>query len=992
MDHAENIKLQRGESGHHLISADGHVPLILVVDDVPANVALLAEMLLSEGANVRSAGCGLEALQLARLEPLPDLVLLDIMMPEMDGHMVLAELLKNPQTRDIPVIFVTALNDQQEEERGLKEGAVDYIFKPVKFSVLIARVHAQLELQRARRLLAAQKNWLEQEVARRTSENALLESRLQLAFESAGFGIWEHDYATGRNQWNDSLCRMLGYSEGPASIADCLALAHPEDRPAIAFATHEHPDRVEVAEFRIRHADGHWLWVEVRSRAIRYNATGAAQLVVGTMLDISQRRAAEAERQLASVVFTGISDGICITDAGQHILLTNEAFALATGYTAEEMLGQSPGMFKSGVHGAAFYREMWEKLERFNSWQGEITNRRKDGSLLTEWLSIFCTRDNAGAITHYVGLYSDLSERKAAAERIQYLASYDTLTELPNRNLFADRLEQSLMTARRFERGTAVILLDIDRLRLINDTFGPPAGDEVLVEVARRLMLQVREGDTVGRRGGNEFGFVMANLGHERDALALAQRMLEAIAVPFMIAGQSRVISASIGISVSPKNGETGEALLKSADAALLRAKQGGRNTFRFYSAEMDADAARRLALEAGLREALQRNELSVHYQPQISLESGHIVGMEALLRWHSPQFGHISPVEFIPIAEETGLIVPIGEWVLRTSCRQTKTWLDLGLLPLRVAVNLSTRQFRQATLLAVIAEVLAETGLPAGSLELEITESAFIDDVDEAVALCRKIKGMGVKLSLDDFGTGYSSLAYISRFPFDKIKIDQSFVRDIIENPVNAAIATAAIVMARSLNLSVLAEGVETEAQASFLRGRRCDSMQGYLFSRPLPPDEFAPLLLGNKRLPLADLPREAVQTLLLVDDEPNILNSLSRLLRREGYAILTATSPLEAFELLAKHPTQVVVSDQRMPEMSGTEFLSRVRQLYPDTVRLVLTGYTDLESVTGAINRGAIYKFLTKPWDDDQLREQIREAFRLAKQSAHHSLSRPQ
>ena len=968
---------------HNLAGNNGDKPLILVVDDTPVNLETLAAMVRNAGANARVANCGAIALRYARLEPRPDLILLDIMMPDMDGHAVLAELRKMPETRDIPVIFVTALTEEHEEERGIREGAADYLTKPIKMPVLIARMRAHLEVRRAQWLLANQKAFLEQEVERRVAENAQLERNLSLALERSGFGIWEHDYPHDRNRWSEGLRQMLGYTQEPEQVAECLNLIHPEDRPAVEAqlaTSRRDKDSVLIGELRIRHHDGSWRWVESRGRTIEFDSDGKPALMIGTLLDITERKLAEAEHRLADLVFTGIGEGICITDARSNILRINEAFTKITGYQPGEVLGHSPRLLKSGVHGTTFYAEMWKTVAQYGNWQGEITNRHKDGSLVTEWLSITSLRDATGAASHYVGIFSDLSERQAAAERIQYLSSYDTLTELPNRQLFDDRLNQALLTARRFERGTALILLDLNRFRLVNDTLGPPAGDEILVEVTRRLKLQVREGDTIGRRAGNEFGFVMANLSHERDALALAQRMLDAISVPFVVAGQSVAITASIGISVFPKDGETSEAMLKPADAALLRAKQAGRNTFSFYSPEMDADAARRLSIESALRDALANGEFSVHYQPQVSLDSGHMIGMEALLRWNSALLGPVSPVEFIPIAEETGLIVQIGDWVLREACRQTKAWLDLGLLPLHIAVNLSPRQFRQADLPAQVADALAESGLPATALELEITESAFIDGIEEAVAMCRKLKALGVKLSLDDFGTGYSSLAYVSRFPFDKIKIDQSFVRDIVNNPVNAAIASAAIVMGRSLNLSVLAEGVETEAQASFLRSRRCDAIQGYLFSRPLPANEFAPLLRSSKPLPIAAVAPAQEKTLLLVDDEPHILSSLTRLLRREGYQILTATSPTEAFEMLAKQAMQVVISDQRMPDMSGTEFLSRVRQLYPATIRLVLTGYTDLQSVTDAINRGAIYKFLTKPWDDDQLREQIREAFRVA------------
>jgi diguanylate cyclase (GGDEF)-like protein/PAS domain S-box-containing protein len=959
-------------------------PIVLIVDDVPDNLSAISEMISDLGVDVRVASNGPVALRYARLDPHPDLVLLDVMMPGMDGHAVLRTLRADAETHDIPVIFVTALDNPDNEERGIQEGAVDYITKPINPAVLGIRVKAQLELKRARDIVAGQKEWLEQEVLRRKEENIALDARLQVALATSGFGIWEFDHERGSNQWSTSLFQILGLSEGPASIAASLELIHPEDKAALQKyidGPPEQGDEIHLEEMRMRHADGHWVWMEVRGRILRRDTLGKPALTLGTMADISQRKAADAEHLLSSVVFTGISDGVCITDANRRILLTNEAFSKVTGYSASDALGNNPTMLRSGVHGNEFYADMWEHINRYGKWQGEITNRRKDGALISEWLSISAVRDASGRLTNYVGIFSDLSERQAAAERIQYLSSFDPLTKLPNRSLFADRLGQALLSAQRFSRETAVILLDLDRFRLINDTLGPPIGDGILIEVAHRLNLQVRDGDTIGRRSGNEFGFVMANLGQERDAITLAQRMLDAIAAPFEIDGNAISITACIGVSMAPRNGGDVDTLIKCADAALLRAKKSGQSTFRFYSPEMDADAARRLGLEAALRNALKNDELTVYYQPQISLESGNMIGMEALLRWTTPEFGPVSPAEFIPIAEETGLILPIGEWVLWAACRQARQWLDLGEERLRIAVNLSSRQFRQANLAGMVSQCLADTGLPASALELEITESALIDEIDEAIAQCRSLKELGIKISLDDFGTGYSSLSYISRFPFDKIKIDQSFVRDITENPANAAIATAAIVMARSLNLSVLAEGVETEAQASFLRSRRCDSMQGYLFSRPVPAAAFEELLVARKRLQIGDTLQENRPTLLLVDDEPNILKALTRLLRREAFNILTATSPAEAFEHLAKQPVQVILSDQRMPDMSGTEFFSRVRQLYPDTIRIVLTGYTDLESVTGAINRGAIYKFLTKPWNDDVLREQIREAFRRAR-----------
>ena len=558
-------------------------PIVLAVDDVPENLSIISTMLSTLGVDVRVAANGPSAVRYASLEPRPDLILLDIMMPGMDGHEVLKQLRAQPETCDIPVIFVTALDSTHDEEIGLREGAVDYITKPIKPTVLRARVLAQLELKKARDLLSSQKAWLEQEVSRRVVENKQLESRLQIALNTTGFGIFEHDYVKNRNEWSESFAQILGHSSALPTTTEALAIIHPEDRHLADEALLSPNDEFHFEEMRVQHRDGHWVWGELRGRILERDKDGKPTRVLGTMADISRRKLAEDELRLSSIVFSGISDGVCITDPQGNILLTNQAFSKVTGYEAAEAFGNNPRMLRSGVHGAEFYRDLWETISRHGNWQGEITNRRKDGELVREWLSISAVKDSSGRLTNYVGIFSDLSEREAAAEHIQYLSSYDPLTNLPNRNLFTDRLNQALINAHRFDRETAVILLDLDRFRIINDTLGPPVGDEILVEVSRRLNLQVREGDTIGRRSGNEFGFVMANLSHERDVIALAQRMLDAITVPFTIAGQSIVITASIGISVSPRNGSETDALLKSADAALLRAKQAGRNNFRCY-------------------------------------------------------------------------------------------------------------------------------------------------------------------------------------------------------------------------------------------------------------------------------------------------------------------------------------------------------------------------------------------------------------------------
>ena len=578
------------------------------------------------------------------------------------------------------------------------------------------------------------------------------------------------------------------------------------------------------------------------------------------------------------------------------------------------------------------------------------------------------------------GIASDITEHKRQQDLLYKVAHHDPLTGLPNRTLMLDRLSRTLAHAERNGEAFALMFIDVDRFKTINDSLGHKIGDLVLYEVADRITGALRAEDTVARLGGDEFVVILPGIPHEASVAGVAQKLIEAIA-PAMRAEDHVIHStASIGISLFPRDGADAEALLKNADTAMYEAKRAGRNAFRFYAAEMNAAAAHLLELENELRGALERGEFLLQYQPQFDLgRDGAICGLEALIRWRHPVRGMVSPADFIPLAEETGLITPIGEWVLNEACRQAKQWVEGYDLNLRVAVNLSARQFNQPDLPARVAAALKASGLPAKNLELELTESLVMQDVERSTRTLAELKAMGITLSVDDFGTGYSSLAYLKRFPIDIIKIDKSFVGEICSNPDDAAICSSIIAMAHSLRLKVVAEGVESEGQLGFLIQQHCNTAQGFLFSKPVDADAAGEMIRGGRKLDLLPLqPGAPERTLLLLDDEDFILTSLKRLFRRDGYTILTANNATAAFELLAQHRIGVIISDQRMPNMTGTEFLRRVKELYPETIRIVLSGYTELQSVIEAINEGSIYRFLTKPWDDDHLRAAIREAFR--------------
>jgi diguanylate cyclase (GGDEF)-like protein len=553
------------------------------------------------------------------------------------------------------------------------------------------------------------------------------------------------------------------------------------------------------------------------------------------------------------------------------------------------------------------------------------------------------------------------------------MATHDMLTGMANSSLLADRIGQAISHANRSGQMVAVLLLNIDRFKVINDSLGHANGDLLLKELALRMSTCVRVGDTVARMGGDEFVLVMSNLEDESDSALFARKALDTLSLPICLDGHNLVVTASAGVSLYPKDGTDIDVLLRNADVAMYRAKDLGHNSFQFYSSEMNERALQRLESETELRLALKNNWFTLHYQPQVDLLSGKIIGCEALIRLNHPERGMIFPTEFIVMAEETGLIVPIGEWVIQEACAQMKRWQNEGHNDLVVAVNVSPLQFRQPNLTGVIRRALEESGLAACYLEVEFTEGALMKNVASTLELMTQFKEIGLRLAIDDFGTGYSSLNYLKQFPIDKLKIDQSFVKNIAHDPNDAAIVQAIIALARSLGLSTIAEGVETESQLGYLRSLHCNEIQGFFFSRPVPPNEFIALLERRNEVKQA----QPEHVLLLVDDEKNVLTSLNRILHREGYTILTAASGQEGLELMAKHTVGVVLSDHRMPGMTGVEFLRRVKLMHPDAVRMILSGYTEVATLTDAINKGEIYQFITKPWENDALIATLREAF---------------
>lgn len=808
---------------------------LLVIEDSETDFLLIRRQLRRQGLAARCRRvASLGALREALEEGGWDAVLSDYNVPGLDFGESLG--LVQEQRPDLPVILVSGSLGEERAVELLKQGVRDFVLKD-RLGRLVPAIERGLREMEERRV-------------RQAAEQALSESerRFRQMAETIGEVFWLSSPGSKSILYvSPAFEQVWGRpcAELYANPGLWLEAVHPEDAPEVRSALEDLArGRRYDLQYRITHSDGTLRWINDRGYALR-DAAGRVALTSGVASDITgQRQAAERLRQ-AAAVFTSTQEGVVITDLEGNVLTINPAFTAITEYPEAEVLGKNMRFLQSGRHNRSFYQALWQALRATGAWQGELWNRRKGGEIYPEWLNISTVRNERGEAVNYVGVFTDISRLKQSETQLEYLAHHDPLTRLPNRLLLLSRLNHVLERARRDETRGAVLFLDLDRFKNVNDSLGHPAGDELLQLAAQRMRGCLRETDTVARLGGDEFVVVLENLAEPENAAGVARALIDRLNAPFVLSsGQEVYIGGSLGISIFPDDGDDADRLIQYADAALYQAKGNGRGTYHFYTESLTASANERLGLETRLRRALDQGELVLHYQPLVSLAEGRIFGVEALVRWQNPDEGLISPDRFIPLAEETGLIVPLGEWVLRTAGARMQAWLEAGLPLDTLAVNFSPRQFQRGDLHERIRAILAQTGLPPRYLEVEITETALMAEGPESEAKLAALKALGVRIAIDDFGTGYSSLAYLKRFPIDKLKVDQGFMRGIPQDSSNMEIASAIIAMARNLKLEVLTEGVETEAQLAFLKRYGCDAAQGYLFSRPVAAEALPPLL----------------------------------------------------------------------------------------------------------------------------------------------------
>jgi len=833
-------------------------PRVLVVDDDVTARMLAGQSLAPKGFEVIEAVDGIEALA-AFQEHQPNIVLMDVDMPQMDGFEATRQIRCLPNGRTVPVLMVTGRGDIASIEKAYEAGATDFVSKPLNWLILAQRFRYMLRAGDV--LMSLQRS----------------EQRLADSQRIAKLGHWEWVRATGKLIWSDQMFRLLGLRPGICE-------------PTLRMILEQIPEqeRLDVRK---------WFLGLVRNH-----------------------------------------------EGGTY------SHQLQTAEGRETVVQQ----------------------------QVEIDE------------------DDAGRISRIYGATQDVTQLRRAEEKIQHLAYFDSLTGLPNRRWFRERVKRALAIGNRYKRLTGLLFIDLDDFKRINDTLGHTTGDLLLKQVAERIVASVRASDfvitpdmpdimdrseDVARLGGDEFTVLLTDLNQVADAAVITERIIEGLRQPLRVGGHEVVVTPSIGIAVSPYDGNDADTLLKNADTAMYHAKGAGRNGYQYFVESMNAAASRRLTLESQLRKALERGEMYLHFQPQADLTHGPIVGVEALLRWNNKELGSVTPTEFIPVAESTGLILPIGEWVLRQACIQARSWQDEGFPKMRMAVNLSARQLIQPGFPDLVRTVLEETNLEANCLELEVTESFLMDDVEGSISSLNSLKEIGVHLAIDDFGTGYSSLTHLKRFPIDRVKIDRSFVSNITSDPRDAALAMAVVAMAHSLKLRVTAEGVESAEQEEFLRDRRCHEAQGFHISRPLDPDKIGDLMRAAEASRALDASlADQTRVLLIVADSEELTESVRSAVENLSYEVVAATSTDEAGEIVSERTVDVVVVDQYVDDDMGLEFLQRTRTERPTSIRIVVSEKGSIGPLLKAINEGVIFTHVPRSELDLMLRTTLIEALLLS------------
>ena len=801
---------------------------VLVVEDNPGD-ARLVQIYLEEDLAAPFAvtvadrlAVALEALVRQRI----DIALLDLSLPDSFGLDGLARL--RAAAPLLPVVVLTGTADEALALESLRQGAQDYLVKGQGDGELVRRA-------------------IRYAVGRSRADAALRESeaRFRALFENAGAGMILVNTDGRYLHGNPAFRAMVGYAETELQGMSLRDLTAPEDGAELCDL-YQRLIRGELRSLdltrRYTNRDGAVRWGRLTVTPVRDGAQPCHAVAV--VEDVTDTKRLEDQMRLAATVFENTGEGLFITDANRRIILINPAFSILTGYPAEEVLGRSPRLLASGRHGPDFYARMNESLAQTGRWQGEIWNRRKTGEMFAEWLNIAEVRDQRGQLLHYVAVFSDITSRKQDEERLNYQANHDPLTRLPNRTLFQERLSRALTRAHRNHSMVTLLFIDLDFFKQVNDTLGHLAGDSLLQQVAERLTACVRQGDTVARLAGDEFTVILEDIAEARDSAVVAHKILALLAEPFDLQGHEARISASIGVSLYPHDGKEADTLVKLADAAMYRAKRQGRNACCFHSESVYAQAFERLGLENALRQAIENSEFSLDYQPLFARKDGVLTAVEALLRWQHPDLGLLPPDRFLPLAEETGLILPIGRLTLKLVCQQGQAWFEQGLAPPRLCINLSPRQALAPGLADEVAVALTESGLPAERLQLDLPEICLTaPDVDTDTRFAR-LKALGITLAIDDFGSGHASFSLLRRAPMSSLKISQSFVRDLARGAENPEVLTAIIAVAHGLHLQVIAPGIETEEQFAHLARYDCDQFQGFLFARPMAAAEMTDFL----------------------------------------------------------------------------------------------------------------------------------------------------